>query len=109
MTRLRSPQEIAARIARFQALTLPKLPSPGEPFDGGVIIASCWGNDDVQDDGTPPFAEILLLMPTPPFYRLTQIEVEDANGTWVITVGTDTRHPNIIPAAEDYSNRIGGY
>lgn len=85
----------------------PDLPLPNDTFDGGIVIASCWGNDEPQDDGTPPFATLLVLDPKPPFYRLFQIEVTDAGG-W--RKGDDERsHPNIIPAAEDYSDSIGGY
>lgn len=81
------------------------LPLPNNEFDGGIVIASCWGND-MPSEGTV-FATLLLLMPEPPYYRVFQIEV--AEGGWRVVSDTEHTHPNIIPAAEDYSDGVGGY
>jgi hypothetical protein len=76
---------------------------PGEPVGIGTVIASCW----MRDDAEPLFAEVLILMPAPPFYVTRQIEVRGQE--WVAVPGTSTTHENIIPATEDYSDRVGGY
>lgn len=103
--------DIAAARAAMQKLAaagrIPPLPRPNDSFDGGIVIASCWGNDD-PDEGIV-FAEVMLLQPDIPYYRLMQIEVDEYMGNWAVNVGTETRHRNVMPATEDYSDRVGGY
>lgn len=82
-----------------------QIPMPNETFEGGIVVASCWLNDDPMP-GQPASAALLLLTPTHgSFYKVVEVERRDQK--WNVTVATD--FPNIIPATEDYSDLIGGY
>ncbi len=82
----------------------PTLPLPGDTFDGGTVIASCWQND--TDPDIPIWAELLLLTPEPGrHYRL--VEIEHNVSDWTVT--GRTAFENIIPATEAYSDAIGGH
>lgn len=84
-------------------MTNPKLPLPGEPYDGGTVIASVWGCDD-PDDGQV-WALLLLLLPEPDYYRV--VEIEPFEDGWKVTVRR--RFPNIVPAVAQYVADGGGY
>lgn len=88
-------------------LDYPKLPMPNDLFEGGVIVASCWQSDDPGHE-FGVWATVLLLMPEEQFYMVMNIE-PNADEAWKPKEYTSRRHPNIIPAAEDYSDTIGGY
>lgn len=78
------------------------LPVPNDEFDGSTVVASCWGNDDPEDGVT--WYALLLLNETPGnFYRVVEVESETRR------IHRDESHPNIIPAAEAYSETIGGH
>lgn len=78
------------------------LPMPNDEFDGSIVIASCWGNDTPKDEVT--WYTLLLLNETPgEFYRVVEVDSETRR------IYQDEPYPNIIPAAEAYSEIIGGY
>lgn len=83
----------------------PQLPMPNEVFDGegATVIASCWQNDDPEYG--PLTATLLLLAQNPPYYLIHQISEFGLDG-WIVTWTWDG--DNIIPAAELYSELIGG-
>lgn len=84
----------------------PKLPLPNETIDGGIVIASVWGNDMPDEGGIPVWAQLLLLMPESPYYR--RIEITWENGDhWNVTLRQS--HENIVPATKDYENSGGDY
>jgi hypothetical protein len=90
---------VAADILPF---TAPVLPMPNDEFDGGTVIASCWQNDDLSYG--PAWYTLLLLTNQPgEFYRVVNVDAATSKIT------ADTIFPNIIPAAEAYSEAIGGY
>lgn len=81
---------------------LSPLPMPNDEFDGSIVIASCWGNDTPENGAT--WYTLLLLNDTPgEFYRVLNVDSETRRIYW------DEPYPNIIPAAEAYSETIGGY
>lgn len=82
----------------------PKLPMPNEVHNGKIVIASCWQNDD-PDYGPETFA-LLTLAPEADYYAVEEWEILD-DGKAVKIYGCG--YPNIIPAAEGYSELIGGY
>lgn len=86
-------------------MSVSDLPMPGDVFgtEGATVIASCWGNDD--SDYGPATAFLLLLSRSAPHYLI--YELVDGRGAWRVNVSWDRE--NIIPAAELYSEMIGGY
>lgn len=90
-------------------MTLPELPMPGEEFDGGVVIASVWRQDDDNDpDGYPVSALLLLLDENPDFYRVQHIYAEYPNTTrWELA--ESKQYPNIVPAVRAYEDEGGDY
>lgn len=74
-----------------------ELPMPNDRLpDGRIVIASC-----DQENGQ---YDVLVLNSTPgAFYSVLVLDAE------TLGVEAETVHPNIIPAAEDYADAIGGY
>lgn len=74
-----------------------ELPMPNDKLaDGRTVVASC-------DQGNRQY-DLLVLNPTPGrFYSVLIVEAED------LRVVDEVVYPNIIPAAEAYSDAIGGY
>lgn len=82
-----------------------QIPMPGEKLGETIVIASCWLNDDATP--TMPLSATLLLLATRvPYYRVT--EAERTGGQWRLR-SSISEFRNIIPATEEYSDRIGGY
>lgn len=79
------------------------LPMPGEKFGQDTIVASCWQNDD----GPTLTATVLILHPVadPEYYAVVEIQWTSAGWGRTEALG----FPNIIPAAAEYEDRIGGY
>lgn len=82
---------------------MPELPLPWQYYDGAMVVASCWQND--EPDRQELTATLLLLHPTPEHYSV--VEVAYREGEWKRTYAIG--FPNIIPASEHYSEMIGGY
>lgn len=79
------------------------LPMPNERFDGATVVASTWLRDDADD---PPVTALLLLLePSPPYYRVA--EIEDRHGEWRKAFFED--FPNINPATKAYAENGGDY
>ncbi len=83
----------------------PQLPMPNEVFgaEGATVIASCWQNDDHEYG--PLTATLLLLTQNAPYYLI--YDVTNFGDGWFVNCSWD--RDNIIPAAELYSELIGGY
>ncbi len=86
-------------------MSVPGLPMPGDVFgtEGATVIASCYGNDDPEYG--PATAFLLLLSKAAPYYII--YELVDGRGAWRVNCSWD--RDNIIPAAELYSETIGGF
>lgn len=74
---------------------LMRLPMPGERFNRGVVVASCWINDL---DGCEYFA-VLLLLDEAPYYRVREYDREGV--IWGLSFD------NIVPATAEYQERTG--
>lgn len=79
------------------------IPLPWQYYDGAVVVASCWQNDDPATGALT--ATLLLLHPDPEHYSV--VEVAREHDEWERTYAV--AFPNIIPATEHYSDQIGGY
>ncbi len=81
-----------------------ELPMPGDKtIEGKTVIASCWQNDD--PDYGPVFYALLTLAEAADYYTVEEWEFANGKARKVYGCG----YPNIIPAAEGYSELIGGY
>jgi hypothetical protein len=78
------------------------IPLPNDRFDGSIVIASLW----LRDDG-PVVAVLVLLDPSPPYYRVVDIKWE--HDKWVRQGGTQEAFPNIVPTVEHYQQCGGDY
>jgi hypothetical protein len=78
------------------------LPHPWDTYDGGIVVASVWLNDDEPDGST---AVLLILEPTPEHYRVQDIQWQ--YGGWKNV--THERFVNIVPAVEFYKDNGGDY
>lgn len=58
-------------------MAIQDLPLPNNAFDGGIVVASQWLNDEPNEWGGPQII-LLTLMPTPFYYR-TVIAQEKQN------------------------------
>jgi hypothetical protein len=80
------------------------LPMPTTTHGGRTVVASCWLNDD-EDYGPVTYA-LLTFAAGEEFYAVEEWEIV-AGGAPVKIYGCS--YPNIIPAAEGFSELIGGY
>lgn len=81
----------------------PVLPLPTEFFDGEIVVASTWLNDDEPEGAT---AALLTLTNEPGnHYRVRQIQVRFEQWT---TTDWDA-FPNIVPAVRAYEEGGGDY
>lgn len=87
---------------------LPALPLPTEEFDGGIVVASVWRNDDPSDDYA--ISALLLVLDDTPgvpgYYRVLEI-APGPSGYWVVT--WTQRFENIVPAVRAYQENGGDY
>lgn len=79
-----------------------KLPMPNDTFDGGTVVASCSQIIDQEGESDEESAcTLLILYPQAPFYAVLDVYEDE--------VLNSVSFPNIIPAAKEYSEQIGGY
>jgi hypothetical protein len=74
------------------------LPLPNDKFKGGIIVASCWLNDDNKND---LLGLVIRLNRYSPYYTVGQIN-SIGGGLWQWT-GDNTDYFNINCAVEDYA------
>lgn len=88
------------------------LPLPNDSFDGAIVVASVWLNDDegLVENGkhVPIHAILLLLRPVPNFYEVVKIEKDNVTNEWRIS-STISRESKIVPAVEAYIAWRGDY
>lgn len=79
------------------------LPLPNQKFDGEIVIASIWQNDDPEFG--PIFALLLTLAKEPPYFTMREITWQ--NEEWV--TNHQEQHRNIVPAVDAYVQHGGDY
>jgi hypothetical protein len=80
-----------------------QIPLPLEAFDGGIVVASTWLNDD---DPEASNALLVILDHTPgEHYRI--VEIQTSRNGWRIL--WRQHFPNIVPAVEAYVANGGDY
>lgn len=79
--------------------SIPRLPLPNHPFDGGITVASRWGCE-TKKDGPVIWAALLQLMYEAPFYRVLRIDWRPTKG-W--NVKSQHREADIQDAASAYA------
>lgn len=81
---------------------LPILPLPGDPLGPDLVIASCWQNDD-SDDEAINTATVVVLHPEPPYYGVVQLTAT-TEGDWQRE--SETVHLNLVETGEDYRHYV---
>jgi hypothetical protein len=80
----------------------PELPLPWEVYDGTIVVASTWLNDEPGEEQ----ALLLTLASSAPYYRVREISTNNG-GDWTNQWFDD--FPNIVPAVEAYQENGGDY
>jgi hypothetical protein len=77
------------------------LPLPNDKFKGGIIVASCWLNDDDEND---LLGLVIRLNSRSPYYTVGQIN-STGRGFWRWV--DDRNYKNINYAVEDFAQSGG--